>query len=77
MEHAWDGYVTWAWGADELQPLSLSGVRHGQLGGLGASIIDAMSTLWLMGMREEFQRYVGPSLHDLPKLGWLVFMLES
>ena len=58
MTHAWDGYVRYAWGADELQPLTRSGVRHGQLGGLGASIIDAVSTLWLMDLREEFQRYI-------------------
>lgn len=59
MKHAWGGYVQYAWGADELQPVSKSGSRHGQLGGLGASIIDSLSTLWLMDLEEEFNRWGG------------------
>ena len=25
MEHAWDGYVKYAWGSDALKPVSLNG----------------------------------------------------
>lgn len=61
MEHAWNGYEKYAWGADELQPDSKAG-KFGVLGGMdgfrgmGASIVDAMSTLHLMGMQEHFDR---------------------
>lgn len=52
--HAWDSYVQYAWGNDELCPLT----RRGQdsFGGLGATIIDSLDTLLLMGMREEYDR---------------------
>ena len=61
MEHAWSGYETYAWGMDELNPVSCTGklgVMGGNNGfsGLGASLVDAMSTLHLMGMQEEFDR---------------------
>lgn len=61
MRHAWHGYEKYAWGADELRPESKEG-KFGVLGGmngfngLGASIIDAMSTLHVMGLHEEFER---------------------
>jgi len=51
----------YAWGADELLPLSKSG-KFGVMGslsgfsGLGASIVDAMSTLYLMDLHPEFER---------------------
>ena len=28
------------------------------LGGLGATIVDSLTTLWLMDLKEEFARYV-------------------
>ena len=61
MKHAWHGYERYAWGADELRPASKqgkSGVTGGMNGfnGLGASIVDAMSTLHVMGFHDEFQR---------------------
>lgn len=61
MQHSWHGYETYAWGADELHPRSKKG-KEGVMGGLngftglGASIVDAMSTLHLMGLEEEFER---------------------
>lgn len=61
MQHAWGGYETYAWGQDELNPKSKKG-KLGVLGGMngfsgfGASIVDAMSTLHLMGLKEEFGR---------------------
>ena len=41
-------------GFDELQPLSQAGVDT--LGGLGATIIDALDTLWMLGLKDEFGR---------------------
>lgn len=61
MRHAWEGYEAYAWGMDELNPVSCTGklgVMGGSNGfsGLGATLVDAMSTLHLMGMQEEFDR---------------------
>ncbi len=54
MEHAWSGYERWCWGKDELQPLSNS--CNDNFGGMGATLIDSLSTLWLFGMKEEFYK---------------------
>ena len=45
-------YSTYAWGMDELQPLS----KHGKnsFAGMGATIVDSLSTLWMMGLTDEF-----------------------
>jgi len=51
MEHAWGNYKKYAWGFDELQPLSRSGKDWL---GFGATPVDALSTLWIMGMKDEF-----------------------
>ncbi|KAJ8545317.1 hypothetical protein K7X08_017900 [Anisodus acutangulus] len=44
--HAWSGYKEYAMGYDELMPLSHRGVDG--LGGLGATIIDALDTAMIM-----------------------------
>ncbi|PIN23869.1 Mannosyl-oligosaccharide 1,2-alpha-mannosidase [Handroanthus impetiginosus] len=54
MIHAWSSYEKYAWGHDELQPQSKSGVDS--FGGLGATLIDALDTLYIMGLDEQFQR---------------------
>lgn len=46
--HAWSGYKKYAMGYDELMPLSQRGVDG--LGGLGASIVDALDTAMIMGL---------------------------
>ena len=53
MKRAWDGYEKHAWGTDELRPVSADG--HNWLG-MGATIVDGLDTLWLMGMKDEFYR---------------------
>ncbi|XP_055806632.1 mannosyl-oligosaccharide 1,2-alpha-mannosidase MNS3 isoform X2 [Solanum dulcamara] len=45
--HAWSGYKAHAMGYDELMPLSHRGVDG--LGGLGATVIDALDTAMIMG----------------------------
>jgi len=52
MAHAWSGYRRYCWGKDELLPLSNQ--CQDNFGGMGATLIDSLSTLWLMGMKEEF-----------------------
>lgn len=48
--HAWSGYKTYAMGYDELMPLSRRGVDG--LGGLGATVVDALDTAMIMGAEE-------------------------
>ncbi|KAM7480693.1 hypothetical protein LguiA_028906 [Lonicera macranthoides] len=54
MIHAWTSYEKYAWGRDELQPQSKNGVDS--FGGLGATLIDSLDTLYIMGLEEQFQR---------------------
>jgi mannosyl-oligosaccharide alpha-1,2-mannosidase len=58
MLHGWNNYVQYAWGENELRPISRRGHSPGIFGStkLGASIIDAMDTLWIMGLKDEFTR---------------------
>ncbi|VDN06448.1 unnamed protein product [Thelazia callipaeda] len=54
---AWDNYRKYAWGFNELKPLSKSGHSASIFGSgeLGATIIDALDTLYIMGLREEYE----------------------
>ncbi|KAF8103900.1 hypothetical protein N665_0182s0008 [Sinapis alba] len=54
MVHAWSSYEKYAWGQDELQPQTKDGVDS--FGGLGATMIDALDTLYIMGLDEQFQK---------------------
>ncbi|GAU87970.1 hypothetical protein RvY_00747 [Ramazzottius varieornatus] len=59
MKHAWDSYATYAWGDNELQPISRRGFHGSAPFGtarLGLTIIDSLDTLHLMGMQEELVR---------------------
>ncbi|XP_069017550.1 endoplasmic reticulum mannosyl-oligosaccharide 1,2-alpha-mannosidase [Embiotoca jacksoni] len=51
FRHAWKGYKNYAWGQDELKPISKS---FGQWFGLGLTLIDSLDTMWIMGLKEEF-----------------------
>mmetsp|Transcript_58448 Transcript_58448/g.139047 ORF Transcript_58448/g.139047 Transcript_58448/m.139047 type:complete len:588 (-) Transcript_58448:75-1838(-) len=53
MLHSWEGYKKFAWGTDELLPQAKTG--HNWLG-QGGTIIDAMSTLAVMGEMAEFRK---------------------
>ncbi len=53
---AWNGYKKYAWGKNELRPLTKTGHTAGIFGGadnLGASLVDAMDTLYIMGLKNE------------------------
>lgn len=52
MKHAWDGYAIFAFGHDELRPLTVGFADP--FAGWGATLVDAMDTLWIMGLKEEF-----------------------
>ena len=58
-KHAWDGYVKYAWGQNELKPISKRGHTasvFGKNNALGATIVDSLDTLYLMGLTKEFER---------------------
>lgn len=52
--HAWRGYKRYAWGQDELKPLSKKGTDT--FGNVGMMILDSLTTLKLLGLEEEFER---------------------
>ncbi|KAK5945867.1 hypothetical protein PMZ80_000005 [Knufia obscura] len=54
--HSWKGYKQYAWKQDEIAPLS--GAYRNPFGGWGASLVDTMDTLWIMGLNEEFEECV-------------------
>ncbi|XP_037937604.1 mannosyl-oligosaccharide alpha-1,2-mannosidase IA isoform X3 [Teleopsis dalmanni] len=57
MVHAWQNYKLYAWGKNELKPLSQrphSGSIFGAYD-LGATIVDGLDTLYLMGLDNEYK----------------------
>ena len=52
FKHAWSNYKKYAWGEDDLRPLSKS---HSSVDyGMAMTMIDSLDTLWLLGLQEEF-----------------------
>ncbi|GAB1737943.1 hypothetical protein NU219Hw_g2456t1 [Hortaea werneckii] len=60
FERSWKSYKEHAWGHDELAPIS-GGVRDG-FGGWGASLVDNLDNLWIMGLEAEFEDAVQASI---------------
>lgn len=54
MQHAWAGYEKFAFGMDELHPISKTGNKR--WGGIGTTLVDSLDTLWLMDLKDEFYR---------------------
>ena len=52
MQRAWKGYREHAWMHDELRPVSKK--SRDPFCGWAASLVDALDTLWIMGMKDEF-----------------------
>lgn len=55
--HFWKNYQRYAYGCDELAPVS-KGCKN-NWGGVGMTLIDSLDTLWIMDMKEEFEEAVG------------------
>ncbi|KAI9822159.1 MAG: hypothetical protein M1832_003162 [Thelocarpon impressellum] len=53
---AWGGYKRFAWLQDELSPVS-AGFRN-PFCGWAATLVDALDTLWIMGLDDDFDRAV-------------------
>jgi endoplasmic reticulum Man9GlcNAc2 1,2-alpha-mannosidase len=43
-------------GCDEYRPISRSGYNLSSQGGIGYTVVDALDTMYLMGLKEEYQR---------------------
>lgn len=56
MTHAWNNYKLYAWGKNELKPISKRAHTGSIFGAyeLGATIVDSLDTLYVMGMKQEF-----------------------
>ncbi|KAF7732164.1 mannosyl-oligosaccharide alpha-1,2-mannosidase [Apophysomyces ossiformis] len=54
FRHAWKGYTRDAFGRDEYQPLTHSG-HNWAPGGIGLMIVDALDTIQLMNLEEEYK----------------------
>ncbi|KAJ2542550.1 hypothetical protein EV175_006046 [Coemansia sp. RSA 1933] len=52
MKHAWSGYRQHAFGMDELEPISKS--YNNKWGNWSISLVDALDTLIIMDMKEEY-----------------------
>lgn len=53
---SWNGYKKKAWMHDELSPVS--GLYRDPFCGWAATLVDSLDTLWIMGLREEFEEAV-------------------
>ncbi|XP_065354276.1 endoplasmic reticulum mannosyl-oligosaccharide 1,2-alpha-mannosidase [Calliphora vicina] len=51
FRHSWTGYKKYAWGHDNLKPISES--SHDWFG-LGLTLIDSLDTIYIMGLDDEF-----------------------
>jgi mannosyl-oligosaccharide alpha-1,2-mannosidase len=51
--HSWKGYKQEAWGKDELRPIE--GGYKTPFCGWAATMVDSLDTLWIMGLKEEFE----------------------
>jgi mannosyl-oligosaccharide alpha-1,2-mannosidase len=52
--HSWSGYRKHAWLQDEVMPVSAS--FRNTLGNRGATLVDSLDTLLIMGLHEEFRQ---------------------
>ncbi|OCF39186.1 mannosyl-oligosaccharide 1,2-alpha-mannosidase [Kwoniella heveanensis CBS 569] len=52
FKHAWDAYKRHAWGHDEVKPVSKT--PSDPFNGWGATIVDSLDTLLLMGFSDEY-----------------------
>ena len=56
MLHAWNNYKLYAWGKNELKPISKRAHTGSIFGSfdMGATIVDSLDTLYIMGLKKEF-----------------------
>ncbi|CAK4739000.1 hypothetical protein LEN26_020656 [Aphanomyces euteiches] len=64
MHHAWSNYEKYAFGADEIGPVS-GKPKHDVWGGLGVTLVDSLDTLFIMNMQDEFFRARSWVAHEM------------
>ncbi|CAO3653287.1 unnamed protein product [Cunninghamella echinulata] len=52
--HSWNNYVKYGFGYDEIKPVSKE--PFNTIVGKGATIIDSLDTLYIMGLKDEFEK---------------------
>jgi mannosyl-oligosaccharide alpha-1,2-mannosidase len=60
FERCWKSYRERAWTKDEVAPIS--GGSRDSFGSWGATLVDSLDTLWIMGMQDEFDEAVDAAL---------------
>jgi mannosyl-oligosaccharide alpha-1,2-mannosidase len=60
FQRCWASYHDRAWMRDELSPISGGG--RDTFGGWAASLVDALDTLWIMGLKDEFNTAVSAAV---------------
>lgn len=63
FKHAWKAYKTYAFGHDELKPISKT---FSEWFVLGLTLIDSLDTMWLMNLKDEYKEardWVEKELH--------------
>lgn len=56
FEQCWAAYKKYAWMKDEVTPIS--GGSSDFFGGWAATLVDSLDSLWIMGMKKEFEEAV-------------------
>ncbi|RYP27966.1 hypothetical protein DL767_007431 [Monosporascus sp. MG133] len=51
--HSWEGYKMAGWLHDEVRPVS--GTFKDPFGGWAATLVDTLDTLWIIGLKEDFE----------------------
>ena len=51
FKHSWNGYKEYAWGHDNVKPISR---KYHEWFGLGLTIVDSLDTMYIMGLNNEF-----------------------
>ncbi|KAG5928694.1 hypothetical protein E4U42_000123 [Claviceps africana] len=61
---SWNAYKRYAWGRDELRPLSGKGKTT--FSGWSAQLVDALDSLWIMGFKDDFYQAV----EQVARINW-------
>ncbi|KAJ7159697.1 glycoside hydrolase [Mycena filopes] len=56
FQYAWSAYERDAMGSDEYHPISHRGTNLSTSGGIGYTVVDALDTMLLMGLHDEYSR---------------------
>lgn len=56
FKRGWNAYRKYAWMHDEVLPLSAG--YNDKFGAMGATLVDNLDTLWIMGLKEDFEQAV-------------------